>query len=73
MFNTIFAILFAFIPIFLIGLAIGYFGGFESKESSAIANALGLFFIGISLIGNRPIMPVALIGYGCAIYGGIYF
>ena len=71
-FNQVLGAIIGFVPFLLIGLAIGYFGNFESKDSSAIVNAVGIGIVCLA-INSKMFRPLYIVGAGCAIYGGIYF
>lgn len=70
-FNSILAMIIGYLPFFLIGLVIGHFGGFNSKESSAIVNAVG-FWITYMAVSSPIFKPFYIVGIGCAIYAGLY-
>lgn len=72
-FFLILGITVAYAPFFLIGLGIGHWGHFHSKGSSSLVGSIGVFLVGIA-ISSRPVnKAIAIVGYACALYSGIYF
>lgn len=73
LFFLILGITVAYAPFFLIGLGIGHWGHFHSKDSSSVVGSIGVFLVGIAVSSRPTNTPLAFIGYVCALYAGIYF
>ena len=60
-FNQILGAIIGFVPFLLVGLVIGYFGNFESRDSSAIVNAVGIGIVCLAINSKmfRPRCTVA--------------
>ncbi|EFJ9880882.1 hypothetical protein [Escherichia coli] len=73
LFFLILGIAVAYVPFFLIGLAIGHWMDLPMKESSSVVGSVGVFLVGVGLSSCPTNTILAIIGYGCAVYSGAYF
>lgn len=63
----------AYAPFFLIGLAIGHYGGFDSSKYSTNVGAVGVFCTSIAISNTPALHLLAMVGYACALFSGIYY
>lgn len=70
--NLILGTAILFVPFLLLGLAIGHWGGFESKDWAIVLTSVSIGIISLS-IGDNMFRPLSSIGIILAILGGGFY